>query len=255
MACLALLLLGAPLPCPAAPSPRRAPPRPAPPPVVEESSDVTIAKSHFTTGVLYYDRGRFADAAREFEEAYRLSQRTELLYNMGKAYDGLSDSARALVAYRRFIEAFPSTPDAAVVRRRIAQLEGSVGRLSVTSTVPGARLEVDELPVGELPLSKPIELNPGDHALVLSKEGYRTVRQRIAVSAGSLQQLELPLESLTRVQLKVVEVERPRKPLVKQWWLWTLVGVVAVGGATTAAVLATREAPVEGPSLRIPVLE
>jgi hypothetical protein len=34
--------------------------------------------------------------------------------------------------------------------------------------------------------------------------------------------------------------ERERTPLYKRWWLWTIVGVVAAGGAVTTAVLLTQ---------------
>src|SRR5258706_15715134 len=74
-------------------------------------NDVELAKAHYNTGQIYYDRARYHDAAREFEEAYRLYPRSPLLYNMGKAYDGAGDHARALAAYRRFLEAVKESPD------------------------------------------------------------------------------------------------------------------------------------------------
>jgi hypothetical protein len=47
--------------------------------------DIELARAHYKTGEIDYERGRFPDAAREFEEAYRLSGKSDLLYNMGKS--------------------------------------------------------------------------------------------------------------------------------------------------------------------------
>ena len=88
------------------------------------SDDVDIAKAHFNTGQVNYEHGRFDDAAHEFEEAYRLSGKAPLLYNVGKSYDGGNDFARALDAYQRFLAAAPTdNPDrdfAAEARRAAA---------------------------------------------------------------------------------------------------------------------------------------
>src|SRR6187401_2369711 len=85
----------------------------------DAGADVELAKAHFATGQIYYERGRFPDAAREFEEAYRLSGKAALLYNMGNAYDGSSDAARALTAYRRFLAQVKDSPDRPWVSGRV----------------------------------------------------------------------------------------------------------------------------------------
>src|SRR5260370_20036839 len=108
------------------------PPPPAAPAAAPDPKDVELAKAHFATGQIYYERGRFPDAAREFEEAYRLSGRAELLYNMGKAYDGSTDAARALSAYRRFLAQVKASADRPWVMGRVEQLGKIVGRLSIT---------------------------------------------------------------------------------------------------------------------------
>lgn len=52
------------------------------------------ARAHFRVGQSMYDAGRFAEAAHEFEEAFRLSQRSELLFN---AYVAFRDADRKSV--------------------------------------------------------------------------------------------------------------------------------------------------------------
>jgi len=229
-----------------------APPSPAPPQAPSPGQDLELARAHFRTGEIYYERGRFPDAAREFEEAYRLSNKSDLLYNMGKSYDGVGDHARALNAYRRFLAALPSSTDRPVVEKRVATLERLVGRVTIAATVEGAAIVVDGNAVGASPLPRPLELNPGGHSIIASKEGFRSFRGNVVVAPGSEQRVDAKLESL--VQVKIVEVPRQEKkvPVYKRWWLWTVVGVVVVGGVVTAGVLGSREAPIDGPSVQLP---
>jgi tetratricopeptide (TPR) repeat protein len=233
-----------------APPPSRA----ADPPAPGEPQDLELARAHFKTGEIYYERGRFPDAAREFEEAYRLSSKSDLLYNMGKSYDGAGDHARALDAYRRFLAALPSSTDRPAIERRVAALERLVGRVTIASNVEGAAITIDGDAVGASPLPRPLELNPGGHAIVASKEGYRSYRGTVVVAPGSEPRVDAKLESL--VQVKIVEVPRQEKkvPVYKRWWLWTVVGAVVVGGVVTAGVLGSREAPIDGPAVQLPAV-
>src|SRR5581483_50191 len=141
-----------------------------------EEQDLELAKAHYSTGQLYYQRGRYPDAAREFEEAYRLSKKPELLYNMGKAYDGVGDQERALKAYRRWLEEVKESPDRAEVAGRVEALSHLVGRLTV-KTGDGAVVALDGTRVGEAPIGHAIEINPGGHHLEIVKEGFRTFRK------------------------------------------------------------------------------
>src|SRR5262245_41576372 len=84
--------------------------------------DVELAKAHYNTGQIYYERARYHDAAREFEEAYWLYPRPQLLYNMGKSYDGAGDFTRALAAYRRFLDSVKVSPDRPEVNDRVSKL-------------------------------------------------------------------------------------------------------------------------------------
>lgn len=218
-------------------------------------TDLELAKAHFRTGEIYYERGRYPDAAREFEEAYRLSQRAELLYNMGKSYDGAGDHARALGAYRRFMKAVLDSPDRAIVEKRIEALARLVGRVTITSDVEGAAVQLDGLAVGVTPITEAIEVNPGAHQVVVSHEGHKTWRAPFVAAPGAPLTVNARLESLVKVQVvkEVVEVEK-KVPVYKRWWVWTLVGVVVVAGAVTGGVLGSQTPPVDGPFAQLPAV-
>jgi tetratricopeptide (TPR) repeat protein len=215
-------------------------------------TDLELAKAHYKTGELYYARGRFPDAAREFEEAYRLSHRSDLLYNMGKSYDGVGDYAKALAAYRRWLAEVPNGADRGDVTSRVSAMEGLVGRLELSSSVDGASITLDGAEVGPSPIAQPIEVNPGAHQIVVSHEGYRTFRKTVVASPGKREPIRAVLESL--VSVRVVEVERKEKavPVYKKWWLWTAVGLVVAAGAVTAGVLGAQGPQVAGDKAQLP---
>ncbi|MDH5673759.1 MAG: hypothetical protein OEZ06_16505 [Myxococcales bacterium] len=62
------------------------------------------ARAHFAVGKSLYEAGRFTEAGQEWEQAYELSGRVELLYNCYVAYREAADTERALSALRRYLE-------------------------------------------------------------------------------------------------------------------------------------------------------
>lgn len=84
----------------------------------QDESDAE-AQARFTAGEIAFGAGRFEDALSDFRRAYELSERPELLYNIGLAAYRLRDDVQALEAFERFIEALPGHPNAAQVRGRI----------------------------------------------------------------------------------------------------------------------------------------
>jgi tetratricopeptide (TPR) repeat protein len=91
-----------------------------------QAGDDERARTHFRLGEVHYEAGEYRDAAREFEEAYRLSHRPELLHNLYVAYRDAGDLEHAADALRRYLAAVPNGEDTATVRRRLAALEEAI---------------------------------------------------------------------------------------------------------------------------------
>jgi len=122
----------------------------------QESAGDVAARAHFEAGRLHFDRGAYEDALREFEEAYQLSGRAELLYNLFLTTERMGDFDAAIAHLERYLT--EGAPDA----ERRAQLEPRLENLrerrdrAVTSAVPApepvapppARREGDLLPAG-----------------------------------------------------------------------------------------------------------
>src|SRR4051812_27946810 len=77
------------------------------------------AKRHVDAGVEDYNAGRFEEAVKEFELAYRLSARPALLFNIARAEGKLGHDEAAIAFLRRYLEERPNAPDAQAVRAEI----------------------------------------------------------------------------------------------------------------------------------------
>jgi tetratricopeptide (TPR) repeat protein len=73
-----------------------------------------------------YDSGRFADAVALLKASYAIKKEPVLLYNLGRAYEGIGDPAAAAQAYEAFLAAQPSAPDRGALERRIATLRAQL---------------------------------------------------------------------------------------------------------------------------------
>lgn len=88
----------------------------------DESTDEQ-ARRHFRLGQAHYENGSFLEAAHEFEQAYQLSQRPQLLYNVYVAYRDAGDLARSRDALREYLARVPEAENASMLRARLESLD------------------------------------------------------------------------------------------------------------------------------------
>jgi tetratricopeptide (TPR) repeat protein len=84
------------------------------------------ARAHFRLGRAHYDNGDFAQAAVEFESAYRISQRAALLYNIYLAYRDASDTRHAADALRKYLQLEQKVENRGQLESRLAALDRSL---------------------------------------------------------------------------------------------------------------------------------
>jgi hypothetical protein len=102
--------------------------------------------------------------------------------------------------------------------------------LVLRAPVPGTTAIVDGKMAGNPPVE--VMVDPGSHKIVARAEGYDDTETSFVISAGERKQVDLSLG---------------RKPAItSQWWFWTGLGVVVVGGATVAAALLIEKNPSQG---------
>jgi len=162
-------------------------------PADAEADDATSAEDQarelFNRGAQAFDEGRYDAALGYFEDAYRISERHLLLYNIGQAQDRLRRDEEALATFRRYLEIVEDPPYRLQVESRIRNLEESVER---------RQREHEALEAAERREEELRHQEPGDSG-ALSPSGP----DRVDEDDGGI---------------------------LSQWWFWTIVGVVVVGG-------------------------
>lgn len=106
------------------------------------------ARQHFTTGREAFSRGDFSTAAMEFERAYTLSRRPQLLYNIGRAYQEQLRLDEAQRAFQHYLDALPNAPDRAEVEGRLRIIDVAMSHATPPpAEPPPTRVVVVERPV------------------------------------------------------------------------------------------------------------
>jgi len=161
------------------------------------SSDSDRANLLFKKGKVAYNDGKYADALRIYEEAWRLKQSPDIAANLaqtetelGKHRDAAEHFAFALA------HLLPSSTDEQ--KRALADgLEAEkrlVGTLHVTLEPADSKLNVDGAVVS-LPPSGDLFVDSGEHRCSVTHEGYESNTQVVQVSRGASRVLWIKLNA------------------------------------------------------------
>lgn len=92
-------------------------------------TDDERARSHFLAATSYLEQHRYAEAAAQFEEAFRLSGRIELLVNLSTCYERMNDMARAAESLEAYLGRAPADdPRRRTFEGRLAALQAAAAR-------------------------------------------------------------------------------------------------------------------------------
>jgi tetratricopeptide (TPR) repeat protein len=150
------------------------------------------AKELYKTATAHFNLGRFKEAAEEYGQVYELHPDAVLLYNIAQSWrlaGGFED--KALFFYKSYLNAMPKAPNRAEVEGRIEALERVIEE----------RKKTREQPPNE---AKPLARKAAPSSVTAPAPGGA-----IGVTTSA--------------------PPPRRKPVYKQWWLWTAVGVAAAG--------------------------
>ena len=117
------------------------------------------AKAHFLAGQSYYDQASYTDALREFNEAYRISKRPALLYNIARCFEALEQFGDAVSMLERYLGEDPTTSDRQAIEARIGNLKERQAALRLRPRAPAEPPEPSRPPTPQpqatAPPSKP----------------------------------------------------------------------------------------------------
>lgn len=95
--------------------------------------DDDAARVRFEQGLEYYEEARYEEALPEFEAAWELSGRPEMLFNIANAAERAFDHQRAASALEEYLEHVPDSDEADALRRRIRRNNEAADSLDAES--------------------------------------------------------------------------------------------------------------------------
>jgi hypothetical protein len=116
----------------------------------------------------------------------------------------------------------------------------ATGTVSIQSTPEGAQVLVDGEPAGTTPLE--LALAPGEHTIVLRRDGYVDDEHSVTVEAGATAEVAAELAVAAPV---VVKDEKPDRSALLRPLGWAALGVGIASLGAGIALLAVDEKPVE----------
>jgi tetratricopeptide (TPR) repeat protein len=219
------------------------------------ADDAEEARIHFEKAQTAYQLGRFDEALREYEAAYRAMPEPAFLFNMAQAHrqqyridHDPEHLQKALTLYKSYLRESPEAQNRQTVTKLIEELKSLLSAVQEESNnrdrkkatlvlsgpgADGASVLVDGEAVGNIPMSTKVK--PGAHQVTVKKEGFAPWSTTVKVEAGS--QLDVPV---------MLQPEKEREPvaaappLYKKWWFWTIVGAAVAGGAGAGIYFGTR---------------
>jgi hypothetical protein len=175
-------------PSASAPAPRASAPVAAPPADVRQDLE---AGKQFSL-----DRD-FGGALLRFSRAYDATHDPKLLVDIAMCEKNMQQYARAA---RYLDQALASAPpgltaaQASEAHELYNSLLPSLGRVRVTVDPPGATVIVDDVPVGQAPLSGDVLVDPGERHFRVTKAGFREFSASVMVAGTNPKLLEVKLD-------------------------------------------------------------
>jgi len=133
--------------------------------------------------------GKFKEAIARYEEAYRLAPRAMILFHMGAIYEEWGKYDDAIAMYKRYLdEAGPQDEERQLAEERVTGIREELSRtgLYIDASAAGAEVLVDGVSVGRTPIEKPISVTPGNHKVLVRKEGLEEYNTLVVVPIGKV---------------------------------------------------------------------
>jgi tetratricopeptide (TPR) repeat protein len=191
------------------------------PPV--EDAATTEAKVIYKRGEVAFKLGRFEEALAEFSHAYETKPVPAFLFNIAQCQFNLKNYERAVFFFEGFLR------DALNNAQSQAQVQTANERLKEAKDALAAQKAEDDRKRAE---QEKLEREEKERERERAERESQP-RQIASAPVGDVRPTEPPPVAST--------------PVYKQWWLWTIVGVVVGGGGAgvTAYVLTRPLAPVD----------
>ncbi len=149
------------------------------------------ARALFDSGVASFEAGRFEEALRSFEQAYATRPHPSVLVNIANCHLELGRPVEAAGYFERYLREAGNTIDQArrsQVERELANARVAIATLEVDAA-DGTVIQIDGRTAGATPLGRPIEVNPGPHAIDLRFPSGGAQHEELTFERGAARRL------------------------------------------------------------------
>lgn len=177
---------------------------------VDEGSPEAKFKARMNSGRAKYKVGDYEAAIEEFRAAFDIKAAPAALYNIAKSYENWGRWEEAADYYQQYLDQDPNATDRANVEATIRQMQERIRdrykELTIKTDPPGADIFIDDAKELQGQTNKTLKLEPGEHTLYITKNGYEPVKRVVTLDDENLS-LEFKLKELENVGYLQISVD------------------------------------------------
>lgn len=161
---------------------------------VAHADDMAEAQKLYRSGERLFKDGDYEAAARDFGEAYKLSEKPELLYYIARSWEEVGELGKAQDHYQRYIDELPDAKNADEVIDKIIEIQERIatemGRVKISTPTEGAAVFVDGEAQRRCETPCMLIVKPGSYSIKVDAiEGTQT--RDVSVGAGEKKDIEV----------------------------------------------------------------
>lgn len=219
-----------------------------------EAEQLNAARALADAGFKLYEGGDYAGALSRFKAAEGIYHAPPHLLFMGRCQDKLGKLVEAKQLYQQLVDedlgdqaTGPFGEAQAEGRQALEALAGRIPTLQVTLEGTDASLaavSIDGQPVAAEALADPIEVNPGEHRLVLEVAGHEPAETTVTVEEGTAgHPVTLPVGPATAEEAgPAPPPDEEEAPSIVPPLIVAGVGVAAIGVGVVTGILTLDDA-------------
>lgn len=154
------------------------------------------ARRLFEQGLEYSDRERWGEALEYFRRSRAIAERPSTVYNMAVTLYRLGRLREAAESFEAFLGMSSEESDPErhrEARRQLEVMRQSLAHLTLEVGPPDARVDVDGTVVAGTGATREMALDPGEHRVTVTADGYEAAVLELSVLPGGREQRRVVL--------------------------------------------------------------
>ncbi|MFB6351731.1 MAG: tetratricopeptide repeat protein [Bradymonadaceae bacterium] len=170
----------------------------SPAPAVAQDGEMAEAKKQFMEGKKLYEQEKHQKAVEHFLKAYELSERGELLYNIGQAYRKAGKLRKAEKYFQKYLNKNPNPANEDAVVNRVIEIQQKLAArmttVKVETATEGRKVYVEDEKESRCTTPCSVSIDPGRYTFKIRGEGMQTWSKKLSLERAGTKQLNVALK-------------------------------------------------------------